>query len=126
MTFAFFAAVISGTSFGRIRNPIRFAAMQIAMDVAIVTSLVHFNGGRESVFTFLYVLVILYGAFLFKGLVAVGAAGLSAVAYGVALVTANEGYGLGPEAANNQIQLLRLFAVWVVQGGSLDQKTAHV
>ena len=119
VTFAFFAAVISGTSFGRIRNPIRFAAMQIAMDVAIVTSLVHFNGGRESVFTFLYVLVILYGAFLFKGLVAVGAAGLSVVAYGVALVTANEGYGLGPEAANNQIQLLRLFAVWVVQGGAL-------
>ena len=119
VTFAFFAAVISGTSFGRIRNPSRFAAMQIAMDVAIVTSLVHFNGGRESVFTFLYVLVILYGAFLFKSLVAVGAAGLSVVAYGVALITANEGYGLGPEAANNQIQLLRLFAVWVVQGGAL-------
>lgn len=119
VTFAFFAAVISGTSFGRIRNPDRFAATQIAMDVAIVTSLVHFNGGRESVFTFLYVLVILYGAFLFKGLVAIGAAALSVVAFGVALITANAGFGLGPEAVQNQIQMLRLFAVWVVQGGAL-------
>ena len=119
VTFAFFAAVISGTSFERIRNPIRFATTQIAMDVAIVSLLVHFDGGRESVFTFLYVLVILYAALLFKSLVAIGAAGLSVVAYGVALITANEGWGLGSEAANSQIQLLRLFAVWVVQGGAL-------
>jgi two-component system sensor histidine kinase PilS (NtrC family) len=119
VTFAFFAAVISGTSFGRIRKPVRFAATQIAMDVAIVTSLVHFDGGRESVFTFLYVLVILYAAFLFKSLVAIGAAGLSVIAYGVALITANAGWGLGERSVNGEIQLLHLFAVWVVQGGAL-------
>jgi len=119
VTFAFFAAVISGTSFGRIRNPNRFATAQIAMDVAIVTSLVHFSGGRESVFTFLYVLVILYGALLFQSRVAIGAAGLSAVAYGLALITANEGWGLGTLAAADRIDLARLMAVWVVQGGGL-------
>jgi two-component system sensor histidine kinase PilS (NtrC family) len=119
VTFAFFAAVISGTSFGRIRNPLRFATTQIAMDVAIVTSLVHFSGGRQSVFTFLYVLVILYGALLFKSRIAIGAAGLSVVAYGLALVTGNEGFGLGLVAANARIELPRLFAVWVVQGAGL-------
>ncbi|MCP5043652.1 MAG: PAS domain S-box protein [bacterium] len=119
VTFAFFAAVISGTSFGRIRNPVRFATGQIAMDVAIVTSLVHFSGGRESVFTFLYVLVILYGALLFQSRVAIGAAGLSVVAYGLALITANEGWGLGADPSGNRIALVRLLAVWVVQGGGL-------
>ncbi|MBW2388862.1 MAG: PAS domain S-box protein [Deltaproteobacteria bacterium] len=119
VTFAFFAAVISGTSFGRIRRPARFASSQIAMDVAIVSSLVHFSGGRESVFTFLYVLVILYGALLFESRVALGAAGLSVMAYGLALITANEGWGLGLGAANGRIELLRLVAVWVVQGGAL-------
>ncbi len=119
VTFAFFAAVISGTSFGRIRRPVRFASSQIAMDVGIVSFLVHFSGGRESVFTFLYVLVILYAALLFKSRIALGAAGLSVMAYGLALITANEGWGLGPTAANGRIELLRLIAVWVVQGGAL-------
>jgi two-component system sensor histidine kinase PilS (NtrC family) len=119
VTFAFFAAVISGTSLGRIRRPARFASSQIAMDVAIVSSLVHFSGGRESVFTFLYVLVILYAALLFKSRVALGAAGLSVMAYGLALITANEGWGLGAGAPGGRIELLRLVAVWVVQGSAL-------
>ena len=119
VAFAFFAAVISGTSFGRIRNPDRFASLQIAMDVAIVTSLVHFSGGRESVFTFLYVLVILYGALLFQSRVAIGATGLSVLAYGMALLTANEGWGLRQFAASGRIEFMRLGAVWMVQGGAL-------
>ncbi len=119
VTFAFFAAVLSGTALGRIRNPVRFASAQIATDVAIVTSLVHFSGGRESVFTFLYVLVILYGALLFHSRTAIGAAGLSVAAYGFALITANEGWGLGARAPSQQIEIWRLLAVWVVQGGGL-------
>jgi PAS domain S-box-containing protein len=41
------------------------------------------------------------------------------MAYGLALITANEGWGLGLGAANGRIELLRLVAVWVVQGGAL-------
>ncbi len=119
VTFAFFAAVLSGTALSRIENPLRFASAQIATDVAIVTSLVHFSGGRESVFTFLYVLVILYGALLFHSRVAIGAAALSMLAYGFALITANEGWGLGALAVSQRIELWRLLAVWVVQGGGL-------
>ena len=119
VTFAFLAAVISGTSFGRIRNPDRFATVQIAMDVAIVTSLVHFSGGRESVFSFLYVLVIVYGALLFQSRVAIGAAGLSVIAYGLALLTANEGWGLGQHPTRGRIEVMGLVAVWVVQGGAM-------
>jgi two-component system sensor histidine kinase PilS (NtrC family) len=120
VTFAFFAAVISGSAFGRIRHPTRFAAVQIVMDVAIVTSLVHFSGGHESVFTFLYVLVILYGALLFKRRVALGAAGFSAAAYGLALLTANEGWGLGAASAVAEpMPLPGLLAVWSIHGGGL-------
>ncbi len=119
VTLAFLAAVMSGTSLGRIREPIRFASTQIAMDVVIVSSLVHFSGGRESVFTFLYVLVILYSALLFPSRVAIGAAVLSVMAYGLALITANEGWALGEQAAIGQIEYLRLAAVWIVQGGGL-------
>jgi len=119
VTFAFFAAVLSGTALSRIRNPLRFATTQIATDVAIVTSLVHFSGGRESVFTFLYVLVILYSALLFRSRVAIGAAALSMAAYGFALVTANEGWALGVQTTAQRIGLWHLLAVWVVQGGGL-------
>ncbi len=119
VTFAFFAAVLSGASFNRIRNPWRFANLQIGMDVIIVSSLVHFSGGRDSVFTFLYVLVILYGALLFKRRVALRAAILSVVGYGLALYSANEGWYLGGDQAADSIGLPYLVAVWCVHGGAL-------
>jgi two-component system sensor histidine kinase PilS (NtrC family) len=119
VTLAFFATVISGTAFGRVRRPRRFASVQIAIDVAIVTALVHFSGGRESVFTFLYVLVILYGALLFKREVAIGAATLSALAYGGALVTANLGWLLGEMEPGSQLGFPLLTAIWAIHVGGL-------
>ncbi len=53
VAFAFFASVISGTSFGRIRNPDLFASRQISMDVASVTSRARSRGRLEAGVTFL-------------------------------------------------------------------------
>jgi two-component system sensor histidine kinase PilS (NtrC family) len=119
VTFAFFVAVLSGASFNRIRNPQRFANLQIGMDAIIVSFLVYFSGGRDSVFTFLYVLVILYGALLFKRRVALRAAILSVAGYGLALYSANEGWYPGGDPVANSIGLPYLAAVWCVHGGAL-------
>ncbi len=117
VTLAFFAAVISGASFDRIQRPTRFVSLQIAMDIGIVTTLVHFSGGRVSLYTFLYVVVILYSALLFNRRVALGAAGLSASAYALVLVTANEGWGLG--GSPSPVPLSILAATWFVHGGAM-------
>ena len=37
----------------------------------------------------------------------------------MALLTANEGWGLGQFAASGRIEFMRLGAVWMVQGGAL-------
>ncbi len=88
---AFGATAISATLVRRLRSLNRFATVQIGLDVAIVTSLVHFSGGYGSLFVFLYVVVTVYGALLFERWGAFGAATLSAVGYGAVLWFAGEG-----------------------------------
>jgi two-component system sensor histidine kinase PilS (NtrC family) len=62
VAFAFLATVVCGLALPRVRNSRRFAAWNIAIDLAIVSALVEFSGGTDSVFTFLYVLVAFYAA----------------------------------------------------------------
>jgi len=83
--FAFLATVASGLAFQHVRSARRFAAVQLAVDVAIVTLLVVFSGGHESVFSFLYVAVTAYGSLLFERRGALAVASACAVAYGAAL-----------------------------------------
>ena len=82
---AFAATIVSAVMAQRTRNVNRFATVQVAIDVGIVTALVLFSGAGDSVFTFLYALVILYGALVLDR-VGVGlSAGLAAVGYGFVL-----------------------------------------
>lgn len=62
-----------------------FGWVQIAVDIAIVTSLVCFSGGGESIFVFLYVPVAVYAALLYGGGAGYAAAVGAALAYGVVL-----------------------------------------
>jgi two-component system sensor histidine kinase PilS (NtrC family) len=110
---AFGATAISATLVRRLRHLHRFAAVQIAIDVAIVTSLVYFSGGRESPFSFLYVLVTVYGALLFDRWGAMGAATLSAFFYAGVLLSGNASEGQG------RISLGAVTAVWGVHVGAL-------
>jgi two-component system sensor histidine kinase PilS (NtrC family) len=116
---AFLATALSAAAFKRIRRPQLFAAVQISLDVAIVSSLVHFSAGRQSVFIFLYVLVAVYGALLFGRRGAVVAAGVSAIGYGVALLTTN-GVWIGlANAPPGSLTLPVLAVVWGVHVGAL-------
>src|SRR5262245_61552866 len=63
---AFLATLVYWPLHGRIRNVRRFAAINIATDVALVSALVLFSGGEDSVFSFLYVAVVAYAAVLLE------------------------------------------------------------
>jgi two-component system sensor histidine kinase PilS (NtrC family) len=70
---------------------VRFAGLNIATDIAIVTLLVQFSGGADSPFGFLYVVVAFYGALLFERKGALITAGLGGLAHGAILVAGAPG-----------------------------------
>jgi len=64
--FAFVATIGYGLILRRVQRVQRFAVLNIATDIAIVSALVHLSGGSDSPFAFLYVLVGVYGAILLE------------------------------------------------------------
>jgi two-component system sensor histidine kinase PilS (NtrC family) len=115
---AFLATVGYGLILPHVRRQKRFAAINIATDIAIVSSLVHFSGGRDSVFTFLYVLVAVYGATLFARAGALISAGLSALAYGAVLFAGQRGWAVGMAGPEPQAWPV-LATIWTVQAGAV-------
>lgn len=116
---AFFATIVSSLMVARTRNPTRFATVQVATDVAIVTSLVYFSGASESVFTFLYALVVLYGALFLDRNGVVFSSSLAAIAYGFVLFGGELGLlpATGPTGAARPLPLLG--AYWGFYAGAL-------
>ena len=90
---AFVATALYGVALPRVRDRRRFAAINVATDIGMVSALVHFSGSADTVFAFLYLLVAVYGALLFERRGALAVAVLAAVAYGGVLVL---GRVLGP------------------------------
>jgi len=115
---AFLATAVSRAVFPRVRSAGRFAGIQLAVDVVLVTALVHFSGGRESVFAFLYVCVAVYGAVLGDRKGAFGAATLCAAAYGGVLVAEHLGFAVTESGAERE-PMSMLLAVWAVQVAAL-------
>jgi two-component system sensor histidine kinase PilS (NtrC family) len=115
---AFLATVGYGLLLPHVRRQRRFAAMNIATDIAIVSALVHFSGGRDSVFTFLYVLVAVYGATLFDRAGALIAAALGALAYGAVLTAGQKGWAVWGAEPEPQAWPL-LVTVWAVQASAV-------
>jgi two-component system sensor histidine kinase PilS (NtrC family) len=118
VAFAFFATAFYGLVLPRIQRPRRFAALNIATDIAIVSALVHFSGGPDSVFGFLYVLVAIYGALLFDRRGALVTACLGVFAYGGVLLLARAGAGGAPHGASTATVAV-LFMLWVVHAGAI-------
>ena len=116
---AFLATIVSGLMVARTRNPTRFATVQVAIDVMIVTSLVYFSGGRESVFTFLYALVVLYGALFLDRHGVVFSAGLAAAGYGFVLFGAEIGWLPHASSVSGTRPLSVLAAYWGFYAGAL-------
>jgi two-component system sensor histidine kinase PilS (NtrC family) len=118
IAFAFLATIVYGVVLNRVVHPRRFAALNVVTDIAIVTALVQFSGGHDSVFPFLYVLVAAYGAFLFEFRGAMGTAALAIAAYGAVLFAGHLGWipslAIGPPKP-----AALLLTTWVVNGGAV-------
>jgi len=112
---AFVSTIFAAGANGPLRRRRSFAAVQLASDVAIVSALVHFSGGAESFFAFLYVPITVYAALLFGRRGAYAASALGAAGYGSVLLLARwESMARGGESAD-PVQL----AVWGVNAGAL-------
>ncbi|MBW2289395.1 MAG: PAS domain S-box protein [Deltaproteobacteria bacterium] len=118
VAFAFAATIVYGVVLHRLLSPQGYAALNVVTDVAIVTGLVHFSGGADSVFPFLYVLVAAYSAFLFKSRGALATAAISITAYGAILFAGHRGWvtslGLAPPEPMGA-----LLMTWLVNAGAV-------
>lgn len=119
LAFGFLATAVSGLSLGRVRNPMGFAAAQLGVDLCMVSLLVHFSGGHESVFSFLYVAVTAYGAMLFEPRNALAAATASAVAYGAVLLIEQLGFGVTFGGDRDSVHSAVAAAHWGAHVGAL-------
>ncbi len=116
---AFAATIVSALMAQRTRNVNRFATVQIGIDVGIVTALVLFSGAGDSVFTFLYALVILYGALVLDR-VGVGlSAALAALGYGFVLFGGELGLLPATIDTGRSRPLLVLGAYWAFHASAL-------
>lgn len=118
IVFAFSATILYGAVVHRFLTPKHFATLNVLTDVGIVTALVHFSGGSESVFPFLYLLVAGYSAFLFNSRGALAVASMSIACYGGVLMAAHLGWisgvGIGPPEPVNVI-----VSSWLVNAGAV-------
>lgn len=113
---AFGATLVYASVFPLVRRLGRFGLLQLATDVAVVTSLVCWSGGAHSFFGFLYLPITLWGAMLFDRRGAYAAAVLSSGGYALALAAAErwgvrEVFGTSSGAP--------LSALWVVHTSAL-------
>ena len=82
---AFVVTILCALLQRRVRRVRAFAAAQLGIDVAVVSALVHFSGGPDSFFAFLYVPITVYAALLFGRAGAYTASGLGAASYAAVL-----------------------------------------
>jgi len=117
IAFAFLTTVVYAGVFRFVRKTARFAAIQLTTDIGIVTSLVFFSGGVDSIFSFLYLPITVYGAALFDRRGAYGAAILSSAAYGAVLLSA-EPIEMA-SVLRGIASFEKVFALWVVHTSAL-------
>ncbi len=109
---------------GKFRSNFKWA--QIALDMLLWTVLVHFTGGRESIFFFLYPLEVLVGAFTLSASGCVYGAGVASLLFTV------EAGVLGPHPGldgNHDVRIIFIFAVAalaVLIVKKLEKKTREV
>jgi len=116
---AFIATIVSALMAPRTRDPNRFATVQVGIDVAIVTALVYFSGAGESVFTFLYALVVLYGALVLDRMGVGLSTAFAALGYGFVLFGSELGLLPASTGGGRHQPLLVLGAYWAFYIGAL-------
>jgi two-component system sensor histidine kinase PilS (NtrC family) len=114
---AFLATLVYAAVFRWVRRPLRFGSIQLATDIGIVTSLVLFSGGADSIFGFLYLPITVYGAVLFDRRGAYGTAVAASAGYGAVLLAA-EPIELA-SVLGGTASFERIFALWVMHTSAL-------
>jgi two-component system sensor histidine kinase PilS (NtrC family) len=116
--FALVATIGYGLILRRVRRVERFAVLNIATDIAIVSALVHLSGGSDSPFAFLYMLIGVYGAILLERKGALNCAVAGALAYGAVLLAGQRGWlplrTIGPPDPTPV-----LLGMWVINAGGV-------
>lgn len=111
VAFAFLTTIVFAALHGRVRRIVAFGAAQIGTDVGIVTALVAFTGGVESIFGFLYVPITVSAALLLGRRGAYAASALAALAYGSLMLSAQLGISDDGSLAGAAPVQLALFGV---------------
>ncbi len=112
----FVATLVYRPFVGRTLRLRGFAAINVATDLALVSALVLFSGGKDSVFTFLYVAVGLYAGILFPGVGALACAAAGGFAYAGVLLLGHRGW-LGPGLGSEALPVL--ITSWAVHASAL-------
>jgi two-component system sensor histidine kinase PilS (NtrC family) len=79
LAMTYIATLAYALTLKRLKHPIRFAYVQVAVDLALVSLLVHATGGAQSAYTFLYLIDVVAVALLPRRYGVVGVAAASAV-----------------------------------------------
>ena len=111
------ATIGSGLLVRRFRSAPAFGALQVVTDVALATVIVHVTGGADSVFAFLYVIIVAYAALLFDRRLSVGAAVAASLAYAGSLLLSAR--GAGGEEGLPPLSLTLALADSAVKAGAL-------
>jgi len=81
----FLFTIVAALSLSHVQNLRRFAYLQLFFDVAAVTTLIFLSGGVESIFSFLYMPVIISAALLLNRPGSLWTASMCSLSYGVLL-----------------------------------------
>jgi len=73
------ASIAYALTLKRIRNPARFAYVQLAVDLTLITLLVHATGGAQSAYTFLFLIDVVAAALLPKRFAVLSVAAAAAI-----------------------------------------------
>ncbi len=112
---AFLATVLFAAALPKVRNVRSYGALQLVVDLALVTSVLLFSGGARSIFSFLYLPLVVLGSVLFDrrgGYATALAASLGFAA--VVLAASPSAFG------DNRADPLEIkMAIWGVHTGAL-------
>ncbi len=117
LAFAFLTSLLLAGFVRGVRHPGTFAAIQLPTDAAIVTALIHFTGGDQSLFGFLYILVVVFGAIVAGRAGSFGAAAACSLLHGALL--AAEGTGILPQRVTPATEGPLLLVFWSVHSAAL-------
>ncbi|WP_052464567.1 two-component system sensor histidine kinase NtrB [Geoalkalibacter subterraneus] len=89
---SYLQAIVSALLLTRVRRLTTFTQVQIVWDLLFVTALIYLSGGQDSIFSFLYILIIIGSAFLMARRDAFVVASAASILYGSLLDLQYFGY----------------------------------